>query len=594
MAITPRGMSIQEAYRLFREGHLLVNRKYQRKLVWSVAEKQELIGSILCEYPIPLFLFASRPDVHPAGHYEIIDGMQRLNAIFGFIENAFATADGKYFDVKEFTRAKQLADSKAFTPAAADAPRLPPADCARVLDYQLAVTVYPTSDDAEITDVFGRINSGGRRLSNQERRQAGVATAFSEMVRTLGCDIRGDVSKNVLLLSDMPAISVESGPTQGYGVRAEDTFWCRQGIITASQLRASEDEEIIADIAASILLNVPLRASREVYDELYDPSTESAQSIAKALASAPPANLRHFIRSTFSVLQEIIEAATKDRNALRKIVNPSSTNPIKNAFYAVFMAFYDLIVVQERTPDNPQGIMESLRDLSGKLTVSPRYPKPEDRKSNINLTKGLIEAHFVKKEPPVLGHGPGLAIEFENSLRRSKIETARYEFKQGLATLGEKRELDSGVLERIPDMMCAIANVGPDAPGFFYIGVANAAKDAERIRALDGIEPVEVAGIFVVGIDRELKVLGVKLEQYVEKVVGAIKASPLSDPLKTHVLANVDTVSYRGLSVIRIRIPPQQAVSFVGEEAFVRTNSSTERIKSGPRLLALAKLFDKK
>jgi hypothetical protein len=42
MTITPRGMSIQEAYRIYRDGKLLVNRRYQRRchldscvMVWS-------------------------------------------------------------------------------------------------------------------------------------------------------------------------------------------------------------------------------------------------------------------------------------------------------------------------------------------------------------------------------------------------------------------------------------------------------------------------------------------------------------------------------------------------------------------------------
>jgi len=47
MSITPRGMSIQEAYRLYRDDKLIVNRKYQRKLVWTVEEKRSLIDSIL-------------------------------------------------------------------------------------------------------------------------------------------------------------------------------------------------------------------------------------------------------------------------------------------------------------------------------------------------------------------------------------------------------------------------------------------------------------------------------------------------------------------------------------------------------------------
>lgn len=46
MSIAPRGMSVTEAYRLFRSGNLLVNRKYQRKLVWTEVEKEKLIGSI--------------------------------------------------------------------------------------------------------------------------------------------------------------------------------------------------------------------------------------------------------------------------------------------------------------------------------------------------------------------------------------------------------------------------------------------------------------------------------------------------------------------------------------------------------------------
>ncbi len=105
----PRGMSIQGAYRLYRDGNLLVNRKYQRKLVWTESEKAELIDTILRGFPIPLFLLAERAKIHGEGKYEILDGVQRLSAIFGFIENSFAI-NGKYFDVNEFTRAKQSAE----------------------------------------------------------------------------------------------------------------------------------------------------------------------------------------------------------------------------------------------------------------------------------------------------------------------------------------------------------------------------------------------------------------------------------------------------------------------------------------------------
>lgn len=73
MSIVPRGMTVTEAYRLYRSGSLLVNRRYQRKLIWTVEEKERLIGSILKGYPIPLILLAERPQIHGSGKYEIIE-----------------------------------------------------------------------------------------------------------------------------------------------------------------------------------------------------------------------------------------------------------------------------------------------------------------------------------------------------------------------------------------------------------------------------------------------------------------------------------------------------------------------------------------
>jgi uncharacterized protein with ParB-like and HNH nuclease domain len=56
MATIPRGMTVTEAYRIFRAEKLVVNRTYQRKLVWTLDEKIKLIDSILKGYPIPLFV----------------------------------------------------------------------------------------------------------------------------------------------------------------------------------------------------------------------------------------------------------------------------------------------------------------------------------------------------------------------------------------------------------------------------------------------------------------------------------------------------------------------------------------------------------
>jgi uncharacterized protein with ParB-like and HNH nuclease domain len=125
MTVSPQGMSIQSLYRLYRDGSLTVNRQYQRKLVWTVAEKQKLIDSLLKDYPLPLFLLAEKPGdgVGMAATYEVIDGMQRLNAIFSYIEHGFLL-EGQCFDINEFTRARQAAERSEFKTYPAEVPRL--------------------------------------------------------------------------------------------------------------------------------------------------------------------------------------------------------------------------------------------------------------------------------------------------------------------------------------------------------------------------------------------------------------------------------------------------------------------------------------
>jgi len=66
----------------------------------------------------------------------------------------------------------------------------------------------------------------------------------------------------------------------------------------------------------------------------------------------------------------------------------------------------------------------------------------------------------------------------------------------------------------------------------------------------------------------------------------------LTDPLKPQVLMKIDTIDYKGLSVIRIHVPSQKLVSFVGEKAFIREDSSTVEAEA-PKLLAVFQLFPK-
>jgi hypothetical protein len=594
VAVSPQGMSIQSLYRSFRDGTLIVNRQYQRKLVWTVAEKQRLIDSILKDYPLPLFLLADKggaPGQPPM--LEVIDGMQRLNAIFSYIEHGFLL-DQKCFNIHEFARARQAAENHLFAEFPAEVERLPARQCADMLDYQLAVTIFPGEKAERITDVFGRINSGGKQLSDQERRQAGVLSPFAETVRSLAAEIRGDVSRETLLLSEMPEISIDTSRNlHGYALKAEDIFWCYQGIVRTGDLRESDDEQALADICASILFEDPVEASGEFLDRLYSKDCDEFAEVNARLAAYGRERLMQEVKATFSTVRAAIEVHDPDRFAFRKLVYPKPTsNAQKSPFYAVFMAFFELMYREGMTPADTTDVMKALANLANKIEIGQKHIKSEDRRSNIRITKGLIRDHFVKADVAALAHGPSLIIDFENSIRRSRTETSRYEFKQGLLRLNDKRTPDSNIMQVLLETICAIANVGPETDGFVYIGIADKQGDSDRVKELDNIEPVKFDHVSIVGVDREAAQQRLPLDKYMRKIEDGIRQSQLTDPLKTQVLSSLDVVVYKGLSVIRIRVPRQGQPSFVGDDCFIRVGSSTRKA-TAPQIAAISNAFKK-
>ncbi len=219
---------IQAIYGWYRDGKLIVNRTYQRKLVWSLEEKQKLVDSVLRDYPIPLVLLGEKT-IDGKSYFEIIDGLQRLHTLVSFIEQNFPALDGLYFDINQFVRAKFEADNGSFSPNSAEG-LLGRQLVAKYLDYILPVSIMRGASYQDINDVFGRINSYGHQLSDQERRQAGLLNNFARFIRGIACDIRGDVSLETVELFRMPEISVDLPKTK-YGYRVQ----ARRGVLGISR-----------------------------------------------------------------------------------------------------------------------------------------------------------------------------------------------------------------------------------------------------------------------------------------------------------------------------------------------------------------------
>lgn len=103
-----RGEQVERVFINYRDNKYVVNRRYQRKLIWTIEEKQSFIDSIIQGFPFPIILLAE-PFGRQDGTLEIIDGMQRMNAITSFIGNDFSVGGG-YFDLNTFATTKDLLD----------------------------------------------------------------------------------------------------------------------------------------------------------------------------------------------------------------------------------------------------------------------------------------------------------------------------------------------------------------------------------------------------------------------------------------------------------------------------------------------------
>ncbi|EKF6713372.1 DUF262 domain-containing protein [Vibrio cholerae] len=276
-------MSIQSIYSLYREGKLIVNRRYQRKLVWTLEEKQKLIESILNKYPIPAILIAESED--KKGQYEIIDGLQRLHAMMSFIEVSFKTTDDKFFNLDYFTTAKTYKEDGFFSAEEYGKDQLLDSkQVSSILDYSMAMSIMRNATEEQVNDVFDRINTYGHRLSDQERRQAGVNSPFTDLVRDIACKLRGDVSDLIMDLTRMPEVSIDLPLNRhGYGVSADEVFWVKQGILRSVDLRDSMDEQCIADIAACIVGKKIIKRSKDALDNIYSKGNEELRRIEDGL-----------------------------------------------------------------------------------------------------------------------------------------------------------------------------------------------------------------------------------------------------------------------------------------------------------------------
>lgn len=560
--LTVRGEQVERIFINYVDKKYTVNRRYQRKLIWTIEEKQNFIDSIINGFPVPIILLAD-PKGNREGSLEIIDGMQRMDAITSFINNDFSVRD-TFFDLNTFATTKDLLDRKVLVQKT---PVMAREDCLSIAAYPVPLSIYEFADGESVDEVFRRINSGGRQLSRQELRSAGATNSFADCVRIISSRVRGDTSNsNILYLNSMKEISITNRDLS-YGINVDEIFWVKNNILTKDNIRQSRDEELVADLISYMVSDTPIASRTELFDDYYGAtyplqgvSLERFDGMDQAIRRRNPDLVDLDYQRVHDTLSLLLEHAGVSFSTLLFPEN-STGNPVPRYFQAVFLAMHDLIVRRGMTLSDINGAINALNNKGKNIVIQEggRWGA-DNRASAVKSVMGMLLQYFeIDNNPdPAKVHW---VTKLQNLLMNSKTEQPAYDFKQGFIELSDNPRFDERSFDKILETCAAISNIQRGHKGYVIVGVADKSTTALRVHELFGVKPITFNNFQITGVEHEAERLGKSLDQFFQLITDKVKSSDLSEPLKSYVNSHMKCVSYFDKTVFVFEVEGQEQPS---------------------------------
>lgn len=574
--LTVRGESIERSYGIYRDERYIVNRRYQRKLIWTLDEKVSFIDSITKGFPVPIILLAE-DKTSEANLLELIDGMQRMNAVMSFIENEYSI-EGHYFDLNTMAQTKALLDSGVIKQKE---PVLSRDLCVRVASYQLPFSIFEFVDPTSVDEVFRRINSGGRQLSRQELRAAGATGHFADVVRKIAIQVRGDAShSDTLKLNDMKRISITNKELP-YGINVDDVFWVREGILERNQVRQSRDEELIADLVGYMVSDDAVSSRSEYLDDYFGivadtASIERYNSIEQAVQRRSPDLVIADFQRTLDALQL---ALAKSESTFGQLLFRERAYRAPRYFQAVFLAFFNLVVRRNQEIVDFKALKERMDNSSRNIEIQEGGQwGAEQRQRAIDAAIGLYGPAFAAASAP----DPALVhwiTQLQNLLSQSYTEQSAYDFKQGFLRLDGSNDFDEDSFTKILQTCVGIANLRRGAKGYVIVGVADNDATADRVKNLYGVLPRKFEDFNITGVEHEAIAIGKNLDQLFQDIVERIRNSSLSDDLKDYLARHLKPVRFYDKTVYVFEIEAQRDPSSFNGTFYIRHGAQLTKIE---------------
>ena len=143
---------------------LVLTPKFQRRGVWDLGARSFLIDTLLHGMPVPpIYLRVRQSPDKKRIEREVVDGQQRIATVLKFVSGEFALTNAVS---KEFA-------GKTFS-------QLPPAAQDQIREFSFICEMFKGVSDAEILEVFRRLNTYSIPLNNQELRNGKFFGLFKQ------------------------------------------------------------------------------------------------------------------------------------------------------------------------------------------------------------------------------------------------------------------------------------------------------------------------------------------------------------------------------------------------------------------------------
>jgi hypothetical protein len=228
-----RTYSINDFVEWDKQNQLTLNPIFQRRAVWSEKAKSFLMDTILRGKPIPKIFIRQIINVSTKQSLrDVVDGQQRLRTILSYIKDGFEVSKRQN---KEFggVRFSQLPEDVQ----------------TQVLSYEIAVDLLINLPDAEVLDIFSRLNSYAIILNEQELINATHFGSFKVLADEIG--------------------------------RKYYDYWTNQGVVTPRNMLRMAEVNLVADVLIAMKEGIKSKKQiKKYYDQYEEQFDDDVDAIA--------------------------------------------------------------------------------------------------------------------------------------------------------------------------------------------------------------------------------------------------------------------------------------------------------------------------